>query len=515
MKLALIILLVLAWLGTIGYVWFKKTNRYQLQILAHTFLFLVIYLLISPFNYVEKSKNSKICVFDKKTTEMAILPLKDSLKILEFLHAAQFKNRILNGDFKEKEIILAGTDFTPDFLALLANYKVKHWVNIPKNEIQSLSYQAIVAQNQTQIVRFLIDVDKKQFAKLKLGTTTLDSVLLDAGQNSAELSFPVFGIGRNEVVLETENSNIPLHFFGLKASPKNIQIRTSSPDFEFKTLADWLTKKGHNVQLITDVSANINSEITYLKNSKAKELDLYICSPDKIREEKNLKTKAVFVMGLNNAEKDIAKINSSLGTSFSFQKNGILPLRKLENGAEVLPYLFKPKASQFYAQEYEIISESARVGTTMLQSTYSLILAGDSIAYAKIWNNLFQLFNNTNQKPWLLESPIIQHLTSNITVPFPKDSLTFEKTKVGIINNKAFIFSRNTGWISLNDSLEVFVDSTNYFYSQFSNIKKSLPKRKNLATNGLTMSPSPLIPNEVLYLLLIVIYGSIWVINRR
>jgi hypothetical protein len=515
MNLTIKIILLLVWLSSIIYLWLKQPKQFKIQIVLHTALFIVLYVLIFPVVGLENPKNKRICVVDNSQTEKAILSKKDSLGITEILSPIQFKKRIGKDGITQSSILLAGVDFEPEFIGLLANFNVEYWANIPKNLIQNLSYQGILNQNQTQVIRFTIDSQKIQYAKLRQGNTCIDSVLLNVGQNSAELSFPVFGIGRNQLMVEIENSNTPIRFFVLKAKPKNILIRTSSPDFEFKILADWLSKQGHNVQLITDVSANISTEISYSKAQKAKELDLYICSPDMIMKGNKSNAKAVFVMGLTNAEKDIALINKTLGSNFEINKNKNVEAGLLKNPFEIFPYSFKAKSAQFYAPEYEIISQSSRVGTTLLQTTYPLILAGDSTTYAKIWNNIFQIFDPIEQTTWHLESPIIQNNTSKVSLPYQKDSLSFENRKVGVNNKEAYIFSRSTGWKTIGDSLEVFVDSSSDFYAKIKIVNKVVKNYRNIPLHDTSANSKTLIPNELLYILLLAIYGGIWFINRR
>jgi hypothetical protein len=511
MKIAIICALLLVWVCAITYLYVKKPYLFLFQIVLHTILFTVLYLFVFPFNMATEGINNKICIVDNSQTQKAISSLKDSIGISEFLSAAQFKSRLLKGNFQNKNLILAGTNFDSEFLARLANYSVEHWVDFKPNEVQSLNYQGILEQNEMQIIQFTVDVEKSQFAKVRLGSTTLDSVLLHVGQNSAELSFPVFGIGRNEMMLEIGESKIGIRFFGIKSIAKNIKIRTSSPDFEFKTLAEWLTKGGHNVQLITDVSKNTNSEITFAQDLKGKEIDLYICSPDKISEK--AKAKAVFVMGLVTPEKYIALINRTLGVNFNIQKKGNA-IKTLKNGAEVLPFVFNATSSQFYAPELEIIGQNSRVGTTLLRSTYPLILAGDSMTYAKIWNNLFQILPKPTNT-WRVDSPVLQNISSKISNSNKSDSIKIENREVLNINGEAKVFFKNAGWKPLGDSVEIYVDDNNYFYGQLKSFKSSIANSKPMFSNNIKEAQVHLIPVELLFILFLLVYGGIWLINRK
>ncbi len=474
----------------------------------HASLFVVFYFIVFPVKQAISDTESRIALVDKPETKSALLSKKDSLNIKEVYFQDEFRQLYRSGKINSNKILLVGNVFDPETKAFLSDFTVEHLVNIKTNQIQNLTYKAFLKQNQTQYVHFNIDSEKKQVAKIRIGNLTLDSTFLEKGKNSAELSFPVFGLGRNEMWLELGENISPIRFFATKASPLHILVRCQTPDFEIKTLAEWLRKQGHAVNLVTDLSTNMSNQISYQLNKNTEPIDLLICSPDKINATLNYKAKSVFILGLSDVPRDIQNINKQLRTNFQIEKKGTEISRILEYGAEASPYTFKPNWQQSYAPNSEIIRQGLGVGTTLLNTTYQLVLAGDSIAYSKIWNNMLQLFpvkaddNQTLMAPFLI----------NTTYPIRLNSNTLDtqasKTESSIIFKKA-------NWQTFQDSLEVFVDSIQETHHTL----HSLNENKILQNKNISKAESNLADNQNLkalfYILFVLIYGSIWLLNRQ
>jgi hypothetical protein len=512
MKELLIFIILGLFIASALFIYRKKRPKSYFQIFLHFLLFGIIYLLLFPVVKNTTKTEGSIAIYDSNETKKAIFAKKDSLHLKEFYMEKEFKKARSSGKIKEKNIVLAGTSFDFELLASLKNYNVEHWVNFKKDEVQNLKWDALKKTNETQIVKFTVDASKAYFAKLKLGNTTLDSVLLKPGLQSAELTFPVFTIGRNETVLELSDSKIQVRFYAQKPAPLHIAILTAAPDFESKTLAEWLNKQGHKVQLITDLSTNINTEINFQNSKKTNKLDLLICTPNKLASGLRTKAKDVFVMGLENTNSDIAKINVCFGVDFQLKKDGE-QLKTLKNGVELLPYSFIPKNSQFFAPEYQIVSQANRVGVTLLQSTYPLILSGDSLTYAKIWSNLFQLFPQKIENDFQTEAPIFPFEIAKITIPTDKDSVKIDGENHLLENKTAHVIFKNSGWKTLADSLEIHVDSSAYFYSRLRQTRQNLSASPFQLQN--IASEEELLPKEILLLLFFITYGLIWYLARK
>ncbi len=500
------IILIVLFIAICVFLYLKKAKKLWLQVALHLGLFLALYAMLFPPIFSKNVSQNIIALADNPASKTLLRLKKDSLQIGEILNEKDFKNKYLSGKIKPQKIIIAGSTFDNETRAFLTDFEVEHLIHITKNTIQNLNYRAVLNQNQTQTVQFNVNSGSEVYAKLKFGNTTLDSVKLRKGQNSAELSFPVFGVGRNEMQINIGNSDTPIHFFSLKPSPLSILILCQIPDFEIKTLAEWLSKQGHQVKLQTDLSTNMRTELKFNDLPRNKIIDVLICTPSKINEAKAYKPESIFVMGLENGPQDIQKINSLLKTNFRIEKKGAEPLQNLANGSEVLGYTFKPNWQQVYSKNTEIIRQNNGAGTTLLQSTYPLLLSGDSTAYGKIWANFLQMYAKNNTSYSSIKAPL--HLNSARPKP--------EVIDIANTNQKseAKNLFTSVNWQKLNDSVEVYVDSTQTFHNQLVSYKNSYMGVNTNLSKG-SLAPEQESQNPILFFLFFVaFYGSIWFINR-
>ena len=249
--------------------------------------------------------------------------VKDSLHIQD-----SFTSRNLKDDYDS--LTLVGQRFPIETLTQLSKSAVQ-WVPYTQpDQLQAIHWKGIVRQGEFQQVTGRILSSKKQVLRLRFGKQTLDSMSLHEGNNAFALRFPAFSRGRSqsELVLDGTTTLDTIRFFARPTEPLTVQILLNSPDFESKTLADWLGKQGHTVQVVTTLSTNIRSNVSINKAGKAggkTTPDLIITEPANAANAALRKAVAdgqsvSCSLTCTNPETDCRAINQALGSRWQVRK---------------------------------------------------------------------------------------------------------------------------------------------------------------------------------------------------
>lgn len=399
--------------------------------------------------------------------------VKDSLRIQE-----SFSSRNFKPDYDS--VTLVGQNFPIETLTQLSNANLQ-W--IPYNQpdhLQTIHWKGIVRQGEMQHVTGRILSSKKQTLRLRFGNQTLDSVALHEGDNPFSLRFPAFAQGRSQIDVALGNTVLDtLRFFTRKTEPFTIQFLLNSPDFESKTLADWLGKHGHTVQLTATLSKQISSNVSINmpgKSPKKTAPDLLITESANANNVAIRKAvadgKSVLFINLTNPETDLRRINQALGNRWQVRKITNEVTVPVGRGLTALPYRFADNLSQFMVPGYPIAVQqtSGRVGVSLLSETYPLSLSGDSVTYNRIWMAVLARLSPAGQNAVEVEAPIYSGLRQAISVNNPASRLS--RIRVGNdtlpltyspINERlaksASSFSQ-AGWQPVQDSLWLYVEGS-------------------------------------------------------
>lgn len=299
----------------------------------------------------------------------------------------------------------------------------------------------------------------------------------------------------------------------------NILIINQFPSFETKYLKNFLAESGHVVKVRSQVSKGrykyeyFNTErkspITFTSKT-LNEIDLLIIDATSLqqvsRSTRQLLETAIAEEGLGvfvQADEDMYSLNMPL-LNFSFDK---------ENTKEVVfdvypntnfrkhPFLFRNEVllESVLQSESLIItaykrSGEGRIGTTVLQNTYELILEGKDQEYQSIWSNAISsiakrksLETHWKQSEMMVyqDAPFHFEITANQENPLVKSTEGFSIPLARDIDLKEVwrgtTFPRKQGWNGLmlnQDSTEVFnfyvLDTSQWTSLQaFKNIRKN------------------------------------------
>ncbi|MCP9769480.1 hypothetical protein EGI22_16370 [Lacihabitans sp. LS3-19] len=497
----------------------KSQKRWPIKVILNVLLLISIVLLIFPPKFQKNITNNKIGIKDERIPASEIKKLQDSLDIELVITPKDYLSKFID---KNPEIHLFGQSFTAEFLSELAEKNMHLHPYFSKNEIQDLSYQSILRQNENQQIFGKIELENKATIKVKYGSATLDSIILEKGQQSFILSFPSFSLGKTAVDIFLDDKVLSsIHYFSRKADKLNILILSENPDFETKTLSDWLGKNGHQVKVQTLVAKNTqnNTDINKTENEK---YDIVFATPANISQSICKKTiangGAIFMY--NAEESAIEVLNKTYGTGFKFQKIGNEKEIQLKEGLFALPFKFLPETHYQINQDWPIAVNSKRIGTSLLSETYPLLLSGDSITYRKIWAEVLQKLNIVQKNNIAIQAPIQKDLNTeiifnnfeNLDAIFktPNDSIFTKKLASNpnsYFGNYAF---RKSGWQAIDPENEVFIDEDleSYLAYNFSKSAINIYQKNGISNTNISLK-EPISP-WVLFFIIFIILAMLW-----
>lgn len=451
-----------------------STGRKTIKAGLNGLLFLVVAAYIwQPTWTVDKPARHALLVGDEVPTAMA-RRVQDSLGIQE-----QFTAKTL--DPRYDSVTVLGQDFPRETLTKLSRATL-NWLpyNAP-DQVSDLRWRAVVRQGEPQKITGRITSTKTQTLAVRYGNKTLDSIPLKPGENTFALAFPAFAMGRTHAELVLNGTVLDsLHFLGRPLSPLKIQFLLSNPDFESKTLADWLGRHGHQVQLTAGISRNVSRELRINASKVMTNPDLLVTEPDKagsLAVRNALRNgRAVLFINLTNAETESRAIGRATGSRWVVRRMAATPVVELGNGLTALPYRFADAANQFSAGTYPVaIQRTAntnavgRVGVSLLGETFPLALSGDSLTYSRIWSAvLAQLYPSANNN-LLADAPLLPNVRqrvslTNLTAPASRfiagtDTVALTSSPLNAQSLNGQYLPTQAGWQPVSDSLAVYVSA--------------------------------------------------------
>ena len=403
------------------------------------------------------------------------------LGLEERFGAEEFLKKRLVENFDS--VTLLGQDFPIDLLAQIGPNGVDWLPYFQENQIQNLTWQGIVRQGEMQRIAGLVEVSEMQWVKIKYAGATLDSAEISEEQNSFALSFPAFTEGRTATELFLgENCVDTLRFFVRPRPVLAYQFILDSPDFESRTLAEWLGQKGNAVTVTTTVSKGIQQSTTINKGvGKGALPDVTITDASNAGNGQVKKAlaagKSILFLGSTQPETNLATINRALGTAFSVSRITSEAATPLAPNLSSAPFKFNEALPQLIAPNYPVAvwNKMGKVGVSLLNETFPLKLSGDSVAYAKVWNTILAQVQPPLANTLTADAPFFKNLTGqfrlNTTTDLPKrikigkDAAALQPSPLSDHTANAEYLFGQSGWTSLSDSAEVFVeDSTSVFF---------------------------------------------------
>lgn len=458
--------------------------------------------------------------------------LKDSLKIAEIvrvdaLKTASIRSHLFDGSIDS--VTLIGTGFSPDVLGHLSRQTIQWIPYYPPDQVQLIRWKGIMRKGEVQRVSGLVYSSQKQVLKVRFGNQTLDSLSLRVGLNQFKFEFSAFSKGRTAVELVLNQKALDtLLYFVRKSELISYQFILDSPDFESKTLADWLGKQGHSVQLISTISKDISNRISI---NRAAIPDIIITDPANaihpVVKKAAAQGKPVLFINVTDAETDAKTINQALGTSWKLKKISNEAAVPLGNGIQALPYQLTDAINQFAVDNYPVAIQktNAKIGLSLLNETFPLKLSGDSVAYDRIWTSILTQLQPVYKDNIQIEAPVFERIRSLMhlnnltnkpaTVRIGQDTIALDYSPINGLSAEGSYVVAQSGWQPFQDSLEIYVNKASdkpaygsRLVSNYLQARSAEPENtKTVLRHGLPAK----IPDWVWILLFISCLTALWI----
>lgn len=455
-------------------------KRKQIRLALNLLLWLVVLLFVIQPQCKSAANTSRVLLLSENIPSAYIKKIKDSLKITESFSNKDFQQRLIDdATFVEHlgNIYLLGEDFTPEILSNLSTKRMTWIPFFEENELQNIRWEGVVRKGDLQEIAGKIQLSEEKTLKVNYENQTLDSVLLKKGVNNFRLHFPTFSIGRTETKLILgEKSLQKIAFFSRKNLPISVQFILENPDFESKSLAEWLGKNGNHVEITTTVAKNTQNQTSINKLTTKEKFtpDIIITDPSNASNALVKKAisdgKSVLFLNLTNPEQELKTINLALGSHYFAKKTTNENFIKISENLTALPYLFEEKPNQKVISDYPIAIQRnfGKIGVSLLNETFPLKLSGDSLTYGKLWTSVFQQLYPSFQDNIDIVAPIFQDTKATIALnnssiaakdlKIANDTISLDNSAINSLSCETDFIFRKVAWQSLQDSSEVYVE---------------------------------------------------------
>lgn len=498
-----------------------SAGRWWVRAGLNALLWLVLLAFVWRPTWTRQANTTHVLLVDDEVPGAMVRRVQDSLNLRETVSTSAFRPEEVDS------VTLLGQDFSTKLLARLNTHHLR-WVPFEATEKPThLHWKGMVRLGEEQLIRGTISVPKKQKLAVRFGGQTLDSLWLRPGKQSFTLRFPVLAKGRVSTSLWLdEKLTDTIRFFGQGVRLMNVRFLLTTPDFETKTLADWLGRQGHRVELSSSLSEGIEANVQINTPGKATP-DLIVTEPGLTGQSLVRKAlaegKSVLVLGLTNPIAEANALNRNLGTRWQFVRVSTEATIPARDGLTALPYRFVPGLNQFLLRDYPIGVQAVggRVAVSLLTETFPLKLSGDSVAYTRIWNNVLtklqpvQLDNINVDAPILAgrRASVLLNNTSQIsaTLRLAGDTTTRQTSALNAQSSATRYRFARPGWQPLADSLEVFVeDSLAHPHERMS---AWLLAHARYGTGNVSISPKheERVPDWIWLVLLLTCLTALWV----
>ncbi|GHB54106.1 hypothetical protein [Persicitalea jodogahamensis] len=480
-----LLILLAAFLTVVaGILWKNKTlppRRKWIKGLLNLLLWLVLLGYFMQPTWTTTTDSRRAMLVGQEVPNAVARQYQDSLGLKERFGAQEFLKKKLVNNFDS--LTLLGQDFAADLLSQIGSGAVDWQPYFTRNQIQNLSWQGILRQGEWQRISGVVNTSEKQWIKIKYAGETLDSVEISEKQKSFSLTFPAFSEGRTSIELFLESTFVDtLRFFVRPRPVLSYQFILDNPDFESRTLAEWLGRRGDAVTINTTVSKGIQQSTTINEGVEKDALpDVIITDASNAANSQVKKVlaagKSVLFIGTTQPEANFAIINRALGTGFSVRRNTTETLIRLQPNLTALPYKFNESLPQLLTPNYPVAvwRKVGKVGVSLLNETFPLKLSGDSVAYAKVWDTILAQVQPPLKSMLLAEAPLFKCLSGDILInadlqlpgqlQVGQDTLALSYSPLNEYSAKSQYFFGQAGWLALGDSAEVFVeDSTSALF---------------------------------------------------
>lgn len=526
--LALLILLV-------GQLWLIHRNqslsssRKWIKTGLNVTLWLAMVAYFGQFHWLTQRPSSHALLIGDEVPSAVARQVKDSLHIQD-----SFTSRNLTDEYDS--VTLVGQRFPVEILTELSHSSINWVPYTAPDQLESLHWKGIVRQGEIQRITGRVNASEKQLLRLRFGNRTLDSVSVHAGDNAFSLQFPAFVRGRSQAELILGSTTLDtIRFFARPTEPLKVQFLLDSPDFESNTLAGWLGKQGHTVQVVTTLSTRINSTVNINKTGTSVDRttpDLLITDPANAANTTVKKVlaagKAVLFINLTNPESDCRTINQALGSKWQVRKVSSEPVVPVGNGVSALPYRFTDNLNQFSVTGYPVAVQrklAGRIGASLLSETFPLSLSGDSVTYTRLWTAVLARLSPSDKNTIQVDAPLYSDLQQEILInnagSLPsvllvgQDTVSLVQSPLNEHSASGSSLFRQAGWQSIQDSLALYVDARTKAgpLADRQLIRRFISVHASYQTTGDSpaCTSTAQVPNWVWLLLIVSCFTALWI----
>ncbi|GAA4398482.1 hypothetical protein GCM10023187_09190 [Nibrella viscosa] len=455
--------------------------------------------------------------------------VRDSLSVRETYTPDDVKTGQFDGQ-RFDQVTLIGQNIDAETLSRLSRQQLRWFPYYAPDQIQDIHWKGVVRKGDRQRISGRIRSSKQQWLKVNYGNRTLDSLELPAGNTAFTLQFPAFSTGRTvtELVLDQQVVDT-LHFFTQRAEPLRYQFILGSPDFESKTLADWLGKQGHSVQVQATLSKNISSSLHI--NSKAGKPDIVITDPDHaghpVVKRAIADGKSVLFINLAEPEANSIAINRALGSTWKLRRVSSEQTVSIGNGLQALPYTIAGALNQVPIPGYPAAVQQmgGKVGLSLVSETFPLRLGGDSIAYDRIWTTILNPLRPSQQNNVQVEAPLFAGLATSLRINNPATPVAAVRIAADTVavlpsplNERTFRTRyrlAQPGWHRWQDTLEVYAEAGNRPASVYQPtlISRYIAAHTRYPVPATAVAPwaDKKVPGWVWLMLFLMVFTALWV----
>lgn len=500
------LLLVIALIQIALIVRSRKLSSHRMATRAglNTLLWLALAGFVWQPTWTQQANTTHVLLVDEGVPASEARRFQDSLGIRERVTAANLQPEQVDS------VTILGQAIPPALMSRLSRQTLR-WIPYDGPEtVVNLRWKGIVRVGEEQQISGTIRTTARQKLSVRFGNQTLDSLWLQPGKPLFSLQFAAPAQGRTETTLWLDDEPIDtVRFFARNTRPLTIRFLLSTPDFETKTLADWLGRQGNRVELSSQLSTGIEANVQI--NAAAKPTKAGSTTPDLIVTEPSLvnqqlirkalsERKSVLVLGVTNPSAEAVQLNRALGTNWRFVRTSNEATIPATNGLNALPYRFVTSPNQFDIRRYPMAVQTVggRVGVSLFTETFPLKLSGDSLAYARIWNTVLARLQPVQENNVLVDGPVLPGLRTQIQSDNPRPP-------------RSLIRFSQPGWQALTDSVDVFVEDS--LSAPHERMAAWVRVHNRYQTSNARVSPirEAHVPDWLWFVLILICLSALWI----
>ena len=458
--ISVILVLQLIWILKAELIRERKVIKIALNV---GFCLLLIAYIFQPVWFLGKAGEA-VLVHSSGYDKKEIRFWKDSLKIRNAIPISKFKG-------VGNPVYLLGSDFSAIDLLRLGERDFRWISNFESGSVTFLKWKGILREGEVQRINGRIASKDSLEISIRQQGEVLTKNHSELSSGTFNLEFPAKILGRNTLELFANDSLLgPVNFFVYASKPIQYSLQFSFPDAEIRNLTQYLINAGEGVNEKIGISKNA---VIRSGDAEPDSLQFLIIDPSQLSKKSTQQAfergASVLVINGSDAVKDVETLNKALGTSFTVKRVSNEEIRLIQGDFEVAPYEFESHTAQKLLFENAVAIQqvgNAKVGLSLLGKTFPIKLAGDSLSYQGIWEEILTGMRPQESGALEVTQPVFEALQATVLVNqdqfqedfirVDSDSVFLQQSLVNPFTKSGSFLSLDSGWVSLADSLEFY-----------------------------------------------------------